>query len=149
MKIKTEFLQKTSKLDLKVQKKLTLLAVALRKKQESLIQMFPTKRQDQNWNRWYSKVFKNQTEEHLVNLCKSNKFETQVILPHSLHSYNNELARILFPVQSMGKIKLKMTCNRVAADGCICIEILIINVCCVSQSVIYQVLYVSARWCVF
>ena len=111
--------------------------------------MFPTKRQDQNWNRWYSKVFKNQTEEHLVNLCKSNKFETQVILPHSLHSYNNELARILFPVQSMGKIKFKMTCNRVAADGCICIEILIINVCCVSQSVIYQVLYVSARWCFF
>ena len=111
--------------------------------------MFPTKRQDQNWNRWYSKVFKNQTEEHLVNLWESNKFETQVIIPHSLHNYNNELARISFPAQSMGNIIFKMTCYRVAADGCICMEILIINVCWVSQSVIYQVLNVSAWWCVF
>ena len=117
MKIKTEFLQKKSKLDLKVQKKLTLLAAALRKQQESLIQIFPTKREDQNLKGCYSKVLKNQTEEHLVNLCESNKFETQVILPHSLHSYINELARILFPVQSMGNIKFKMTCYRVAADG--------------------------------
>ena len=111
--------------------------------------MFPTKRQDQNWKGWYSKVFKNQTEEHLVNLCESNKFETQVIFPYSLHSYINQLAIILFPVQSMGNIKFKMTCYRVAADGCICREILIINVCWVSQSVIYQVLNVSAWWCVF
>ena len=89
----------------------------------------PAKRQEQIWKGWYSKGFRNKNEKHPVNICESNNFEKQVILPHSLYGFNSELARTLFSVESTGNIKFKMTCDRVTGDRCIWEEKPLINAC--------------------
>ena len=61
-----------------------------------------------NWAGRYSKGLRNQNGEHLVNLCESSNFETQVLV---LYIYS-ELARTLFPFKSKNNIKIKITCQR-------------------------------------
>ena len=42
------------------------------------MQVLPAKRQEENCTGQYSKGLSNPDGKHLVNLCKSNKFQTQV-----------------------------------------------------------------------
>ena len=80
------------------------------------------------------KGLKNQNGEHLINLSKSNSPEIQVIF----RSYNDELARTLFPFESTNNIKIKITRHRCIGDGCIWEGISLMNAFQVSQSVSVQ-----------
>ena len=42
------------------------------------MQVMQAKRQEENYTGKYSKGLRHQNGEHLVNLCESNNFETQV-----------------------------------------------------------------------
>ena len=74
------------------------------------------KRLQENCTRRYSRGLRNQNGEHLVNLCESNIFETQV-------------TRTLFPGESTNDIKIKITQHGVIGDGCIWEGISLMSTC--------------------
>ena len=75
-----EFLQKTRILDLKILKSAPVLP---------WMQHFLAKRQEEACPVRYLKGLKNENPEHLVNLCESNSFETQVIVMNWTEFYFN------------------------------------------------------------
>ena len=61
-----------------------------------------TKRWKEIFTEKYLRRLMNQNGEHLVSLCESDTFETQVIFPILARTL---LARTLFPVKSTNNIK--------------------------------------------
>ena len=59
------------------------------------------KRQE-NWTGMYSKGLKNQIGQHLVNLCESNKLETQVVF----HIILNYPGNFFFLKERVTKLKI-------------------------------------------
>ena len=49
------------------------------------MELLPAKIQEGSCTGRYSKGLRNQNGQHLVNLCKSNKLETQFIFPIAVH----------------------------------------------------------------